>query len=368
MKKFLSLLLSVVMMFTLSIPAFAASNDSSKIVSIESDSELYSYAARTFPQHLHALLETGDLPGSASNYTLGQSFSIFNTEAQTNSTCFPVLYNGEIVAIFEVSATSSEYQSSLSVSFAKELSAFLTSGQMKNFVLITDGVHLHAYDGNKSVEIFQLYPDGEIFTPSNLNYISSLFSRTQVTTTTYTNLTTSQSQLALRGPVEPKEYKTVDVKGVSQGSHPWCWAATCAALINYYEGENLSAKDVAEYVFPKDPEQGGNWDDMEKAYNHWGLYPTESSGTVSFSTIKSNINDDYPMHIRLKAGIFGQLGHSVGLIGYEDWTGVPGEGSRIIILLEPNGGVHKSVNLNSSGNFSYNLGGDSYSWSRTITF
>lgn len=52
----------------------------------------------------------------------------------------------------------------------------------------------------------------------------------------------------------------------------------------------------------------------------------------------------------------------------EDWTGVPSEGSCIIIILEPNGGVHKSLTLNSSGNFSYNLGGHAYSWSRTITF
>lgn len=71
------------------------------------------------------------------------------------------------------------------------------------------------------------------------------------------------------------------------------------------------------------------------------------------------------MHIRLKAG---NLGHSVGLIGYEDWIGVPSAGDRIIIILEPNGGVRKSITLNSSGNFSYSLAGDSYSWSRTITF
>lgn len=79
---------------------------------------------------------------------------------------------------------------------------------------------------------------------------------------------------------------------------------------------------------------------MKKAYNNWSLYPTESSGTVSFATVKSNINDDKPMHIRLTSSAGG---HSAGLIDYEDWTGVPGEGARILILLEPNGGVHKSV-------------------------
>ena len=57
------------------------------------------------------------------------------------------------------------------------------------------------------------------------------------------------------------------------------------------------------------------------------------------------------MHLGLK-------GHSVGLIGYEDGGGSVGEiYDRILILLEFNGGVHKRVKLNSSGNFTYQLGG-----------
>lgn len=271
-----------------------------------------------------------------------------------------------MVAIFEVSVISSEYQSSLSTSFAEDLATFFASGQMKEFVLVTDGIHLQAYDGSNSIEIFQLYPDDNKFTLSNVGYISSVLAEAEEIST-YAELTTptSQIQISRRGPIEPNSYKTINVKGVSQGNHPWCWAATCAALINYYKGESLSASTVANYVFPNNPEQGGNFDAMKKAYNHWSLYPTESAGIASFTTVKSNINNDKPMHIRLKAG---NLGHSVGLIGYEDWIGVPSAGDRIIIILEPNGGVRKSITLNSSGNFSYSLAGDSYSWSRTITF
>ena len=159
----------------------------------------------------------------------------------------------------------------------------------------------------------------------------------------------------------PTSYETLGVQGVSQGNHPWCWAATCAAMINYLKGKSLSASKVANYVFPNNPEQGGTWDDIKKAYNHWGLYPSQT-GVISFTRVKSEINSHKPMHLGLK-------GHSVGLIGYEDWSGSGGgSNDRILILLEPNGGVHRSVKLNSSGNFTYSLGGGSNAWKYTRRF
>ena len=104
-----------------------------------------------------------------------------------------------------------------------------------------------------------------------------------------------------------------------------------------------------------------NWSGIKKAYNHWGLYPSQT-GVISFANVKSIINANKPMHLGLK-------GHSVGLIGYEDWVGsVGGSNSRILILLEPNGGVHKSVELNSSGNFTYRLGGGANAWKYTRKF
>lgn len=58
----------------------------------------------------------------------------------------------------------------------------------------------------------------------------------------------------------------------------------------------------------------------------------------------------------------GLTGYSVGLIGYKDWVGShSGSNERILILLEPNGGVHRSVTLNSTGNFYYSLGGN-HAW------
>ena len=41
---------------------------------------------------------------------------------------------------------------------------------------------------------------------------------------------------------------------------------------------------------------------------------------------------------------------------------------QTLLLLEPNGGVHRSVKLNSSGNFTYSLGGGSNAWKYTRRF
>lgn len=56
--------------------------------------------------------------------------------------------------------------------------------------------------------------------------------------------------------------------------------------------------------------------------------------------------------------------HSVGLIGYEDW-GLFGD--KILIILEPNGGVRKTVTLKSNNNFDYYLSGTD-AWLSTREF
>lgn len=366
MKRLLTLLLTLVLAFSLTITSFAAESGDIGIKGLDTEFEVINYALESFQKHLHSLIESGELSGSIEDYSLGEAFTVFNVKESTNSNCFPVLANGRIVAIFEVFKLQGEYNSSLAISFAKELEEIVKSNTVKNFALLTDGIHLQAFDGEQSVEIFKLYDDGnevgDLYVKSSLSLSSLPKTSTQsdirADLKAYTIMNNGFSPMVIDGPTS---YKTLNVQGVSQGNHPWCWAATCAAMINYLRGEYLTASDVANYVFPDNPEQGGNWDDMKKAYNHWRLYPSYG-GVISFSRVQGNINSGDPMHIRLD-------GHSVGLIGYEDWVGsVGGNNERILILLEPNGGVHKSVTLNSSGNFYYALGGGSNAWRKTIEF
>ena len=63
---------------------------------------------------------------------MGNPLQYLNVEENTNSSCFPVLQNEDIVAILEISENHGEYNSSLSVSFARELEDILNSNMMKS--------------------------------------------------------------------------------------------------------------------------------------------------------------------------------------------------------------------------------------------
>lgn len=365
-KKWISVLLASLLIFAnLGNVAYATSSEPTNentLLSYISPSEIDNYANQVFEKHLSAAIHSGDLEtfGLSSNniadYTLGSSFSVTDISTQQNTYFYPVLCNGNIDGLLQVLYCNNEYSSSLGDSFSNEITDLLAQAGVNTYQLYTDGNNLYAYNGTEVSKIYQVYIDDTGI--ANLE-IAATSRSAQLKEITLQDLTTSTTARDSNVPAlasSPSSYKTIDVTGVSQGSHPWCWAATCAALINFYEGESLTASQVANYVFPDNPEQGGTWENIQTAYNHWDLYPTQT-GRISFSSVKSNINDDLPMHL-------GLTGHSVGLIGYEDW-GLFGD--DILIILEPNGGVRKTVTLKSNGNFDYYLSG-SDSWNYTREF
>lgn len=352
--------------------SFAINVNSSKSISIKTgiiNDETEKYAKSVYQKHLLALIDSGGINSDFSEFLLGNAFEVYNVYSNKYSSCFPIVYNSSIVAILEVYKDNNEYSSSLSKSFSVELENLLINNipNLDDFFLLTDGINLQAYDGNKSVEIYELYRNensedfGKIFTISSqiVNNVDLMKLKEPLEVSdAFGNIFMILDVMKPNAEIKPYVGKTINVKGVSQGNHPWCWAATTAAMINYYKGNALSASDVARYVFPKNPVQKGAWTDMKKAYNHWGLYPTQT-GVIGFNSVMYNINKNKPMHLGLK-------GHSVGLIGYQKWIDYYG-GDRVLILLEPQGAVRKSVTINSNNNFYYELGG-SNAWVYTREF
>lgn len=316
------------------------------------------YASDVSEQHFYNVSQ--DLKGygmketSLDNYGLGQYFSVYNIQNHKSSYFFTIVCGNNIEGLMMVN-DDGELTSSLGKYFANELEELLNSNYNTQYKLVTDGNNIFALSSNNKKLLYSINPNNV----TDISYKFDNISFNNEEKICYSDLVTVVKPLVtsnlIRGDVNrPLSYKTVEVKGVDQGNHPWCWAATCAALINYYKGNSLSASTVAKYIYPNSPEQGGSWTEMKKAYNHWGLYPSQSS-RISFSSIKTNINNNKPMHL-------GLTNHSVGLIGYEDW-----EDRNMLILLEPNGGVKKSVQLKSNGNFNYYISGDD-SWNYTRIF
>lgn len=363
MKRFVAILLSLVLMMSLSLNINAQSEKTTILMGLSPSNETLNYANQVFDKHINIMFEVGDLTGNKTDYSLGSPVTVFNVVNNTYSFDFPVITNNNIVAILEISENKGEFNSSLSVSFATEITKIFDNKDLSDVVLLTDGVVLQAYDGKHSVNVYMMY--AEKTSDKNLGEKFDLNAYDLTSRLSLDDLLSPlvvEKRHVLRGIDRPTSHRTLGVQGVSQVGNT-CWAATCAAIINYYKGSSLSAVDVARYVFGNSWNQGGSWTNMKQAYNHWGLYPSQT-GVVSFVTVKNTINSGNPMHLRLS----GNVGHSVGLIGYEDWVGSSsGSSDRILILLEPNGGVHRSVSLNSSGNFIYELGGK-LSWANTIKF
>lgn len=112
------------------------------------------------------------------------------------------------------------------------------------------------------------------------------------------------------------------INRVLQGNHPWCWAATCAAIINYEKDTNLTAEEVATYVFG------------------------------------SPINSDSPIHMGLYSDIGG---HSMTLRGYSKFN----DGYILYSAIDPNydNYVYFEGSENYYGSY-YVLGGHNFYWER----
>ncbi len=355
---FLSLLVIIIVFFN-SRTTKAETYNNLNVSSLSISSDYDDYAKEVYLQHLNVLIKTGDLKHSISNYYLGHPFTVFNVTNDNYNACYPIISNMDkkIEAILEINYDTS-FSASMSISFSKELNQFV-SDYSGNYAFISDGINLYAYNETQLIKIYSMF--------DNINFLdintvkNSSFDYNNTSLLNYNdllnklNVTYQPQRYNLTGIDRPSSYKTINVKGVSQVDDT-CWAATCAALINYYKNTNLSCLDVAKYVYGDNWDHGGSWTEIKKAYNHWNLYPKQT-GPISFTQIKNNINNNKPMHLGLTK-------HSVGLIGYEYWN----SSNKILILLEPNGGRHSSVSLNANGNFSYELGGKSRSWIYTRYF
>lgn len=366
-KTLLCLIISILFVLNSILLVTAKQFNSGNIRGLTINTDLSDYAHTNYKKHVHALIQSGDLTGTIQDYNITAGFTLFNVEENTSSVCFPIVKDGTIKAIFEVSTFENEYSASLSASFSKELEN-ITRSINKDIVFLTDGQIIQIYDGNKISTIYDSkITKRDIFTinlSNNFSYNIYSLNNNISLNNIKNSFAKKQNNIIPLGTDKPRSYRTLPVNGVIQTGNT-CWAATCAAIINYFRGTNLTAYTVANYIYGSNWNQGATWTQIHNAYLHWNVNATQT-GVISFSQIKNNINSNKPMHLGL---IYSNFGHSVALIGYEDWTGVAGSLSdKIIILLEPNDGRHKTVILNSSGNFSYSLGGGSYTWQLTREF
>ncbi|WP_066496678.1 papain-like cysteine protease family protein [Abyssisolibacter fermentans] len=315
------------------------------------DSKIEQYFAQNVDKYFHTLKRNPQNYGidSIGNLNYSKLFSVYSYIESDESKTFAasIIFNDETpIGYFWVNNNNGDINITMSIGNTEKL----ISLKNKHLRMVDYSGDVYAV----SEGIPYLILDNKNFN-SNSNELKNMkFNKSKVQ-----EIIPAEKQLYLAEIVgKSDEYNGLDMDIVLQGNHPWCWAATCAAIINYIQNENLSARDVVEYVFGSAVDMGGTWKNMKKAYNHWGLTPREYK-TLTYSEVKNLINNNQPIHIGMYTST---SGHSMTLRGYEKWS----DGDIIYYAIDPNYNHYVSFDGDESGeNIYYILGGSAFYWQKS---
>ena len=295
------------------------------------------------------------------NLALGNQFSVYRTTAsgleEVEFKQYPVMENGRIVAVSTVRYTENGViETDFGVDFAVQLQAYIDETGNTEFALIYDDSAMYAYCADGSWEIIYLFsvavnerlPIEEAFGTARRQAICT----EAVSVKTFLSI-----------PLPSRASAVLSIPALSQSGLPICWAASVASMVNYLKGTSYSAINIADnagtgYVGAPIATAAS----CLRSYTSSGFtkYNTSiyNNSTMSFSTLKSKINDGLPIYVH--ASQSGGAAHAVVAIGYSD------TGANYITYTESNTVTIRITSM-SSGTFSFTLSGVTYTQSSYFT-
>ncbi|MDD3224537.1 MAG: papain-like cysteine protease family protein [Clostridium sp.] len=374
-----ALFLSVVS-FVQPVKAQTLSNSCNKVnlLTTQVPSDVTNFTLKHFKEELSVIEKNSDKYGFNSNevpnFKLGEAFNIYfyekNKLVTSNYYCYPVLYNNVVKGIFSISKNlDGKYTGALSRSFADKLQQLSTNNNY-SFRIVSINGDLFAINSNKAILIHKnedkVLKSSGIITSSEINAINKGITNNNTReSSVYANSENSISQSYELSEDDVTDSNSLNVPIVLQGQHPWCWAATCASIINYLKGTSLKATNVVKYIYGSVVDEGGSEAQICKSYSHWGVSSKVQNGTLSYSTFKNYIDNKEPVN-----GIFqyeddnGEVeGHSMSMIGYETLD----TGDEYYEIIDPNEDYYIALTATDSGDdVAYYLNGDPFTWVDSI--
>ena len=245
MKKFISILTCFVIVFiNSSVTAFAQNVESNQmtIVSEEVSQKIINYAIINFPRHIQIASHYSTefkLPSSnAKDYILGHPFKLFSNNKLMNYDVyyFPVIYLQRIVGIFTVCDTNGELFGSFDKGFSDALEDILSKKGGSYVIAIVDG-NLEAINESESILLqkgpeLQADANSQRFTSLERFTADALKARSMNMVHIKTPLIQEDESQLESDPGAPYDYYNIPISVVKQPNDYWCWAATCAGIIN----------------------------------------------------------------------------------------------------------------------------------------
>lgn len=114
----------------------------------------------------------------------------------------------------------------------------------------------------------------------------------------------------------------LDVKEVPQEQSNWCWAASTAMVLNYYNSTNYKSCDIASKYFqtntcnnPSSYNRTNSMLNLKSIYNNEGVYFEEYDAKFAWISIRDEIDKGNPLVIRVENS--NGEGHDLVIFGYE---------------------------------------------------
>lgn len=377
MKKFQKII-SLVLILTIIFSTFniyaqsnKKNNDNFEITSEKVPADITKFAKKHFCNQIKDVINNPEIYRiqfkDENNIKLGKPIKLYEYKPDDDILTddevyyFPILENKKIIGIYVVfELKNGELSATLSKGFANELENLKSfKSDRDTFKIVKIGQSVNAVNNKRTVTLEKDKDDNFDYNKHN-EKIKTKFKSKKATDETI-EITNANEEVSIMGsdPGAPIDYKYHYVPIVRQGyGKPWCWAATCASIINYKKGYSLSAEEVVTYVYGyPNTDDGGTWSEMKKAYNHWGVYPYQY-GALSFSSTKNVLKyGNEPIHV----GMYSSNGfaHSMTLRGFEEYSG----GEKYYQLIDPNKSYGVSVIAYDYGyDVSYYLDGRYYYW------
>ncbi len=203
---------------------------------------------------------------------------------------FPLFDSGQLIAL---SLSTNDGYQQVVTSLTEEIRAIAPM----HAALIYDAHGCYLYDG----ESFHLISTN----PETVPERSTLPERPIIKDLDSIHLNSFAPSQSLRYSPSPsaraQTYYSLNVGFVYQEENRICWAACAAALVNYLQGESLTAVDIAkEYWYAKDEDnynQGITAEEIEAVLSmRFKLKYKLRNSVISDNAILDNIQDGYPIY------------------------------------------------------------------------
>lgn len=236
----------------------------------------------------------------------------------------PILYRDEVSAIFEIHFDNYDSFATLSSDVSPEFSQLISDSKEGFVAVAVNGDLLAMLDTG-------LVPINNAKEELNFKELNWIYD--QIYNLIYTEpelLSIEHMGINNLMALEPDEHAYVNLRWVPQVGEPWCWAATCASIINYVNGINYNAQDIIEIV---SNDGGATKIVISETYKKLGLYPSQTP-VLYFNEVRTQINRRNPINILV-------TGHSVAIKGYERYYDV----ADIYIIQDPNFSYNRTMDV-----------------------